>query len=199
MGWNFRKSFKILPGIRLNFGKDGYTSTSVGGKWFRTNFSRRGVRQTASLPGSGISYSSVAPNDPNFVRSSSNTTAAIIGGLALALVLGVCGTCGLGAILGPATNQSTQTKQTPSRNLVSTPQPTAMPEPTPTPKNKKGRKKMEATTAPSGSFPLVSTPSAPAAAPRQPRSNGFIRGPRGGCYYINSRGNKTYVDRGMCD
>ena len=26
----------------------------------------------------------------------------------------------------------------------------------------------------------------------------YIQGPRGGCYYINSNGNKTYVDRGFC-
>lgn len=26
----------------------------------------------------------------------------------------------------------------------------------------------------------------------------FIRSPRGGCYYINGNGNKTYVDRGKC-
>jgi hypothetical protein len=33
------------------------------------------------------------------------------------------------------------------------------------------------------------------------RSSGrqYIRGPRGGCYYINSNGNKTYVDRSLCD
>jgi hypothetical protein len=24
-------------------------------------------------------------------------------------------------------------------------------------------------------------------------------GPRGGCYYINSNGNKTYVDRSYCN
>lgn len=30
-------------------------------------------------------------------------------------------------------------------------------------------------------------------------SKGYIRGPRGGCYYINSRGNKTYVDRSLCN
>lgn len=30
-------------------------------------------------------------------------------------------------------------------------------------------------------------------------SREYIRGPRGGCYYINSNGNKTYVDRSMCD
>ncbi|WP_034042035.1 hypothetical protein [Wocania ichthyoenteri] len=27
----------------------------------------------------------------------------------------------------------------------------------------------------------------------------YIRGPRGGCYYINSKGNKTYVDRSLCN
>jgi hypothetical protein len=26
----------------------------------------------------------------------------------------------------------------------------------------------------------------------------YILGPRGGCYYINSNGNKTYVDRSLC-
>jgi hypothetical protein len=27
----------------------------------------------------------------------------------------------------------------------------------------------------------------------------YIRGSRGGCYYINSHGNKTYVDRSLCN
>lgn len=27
----------------------------------------------------------------------------------------------------------------------------------------------------------------------------YIRGPRGGCYYINSNGNKTYVSRSLCN
>ncbi len=30
-------------------------------------------------------------------------------------------------------------------------------------------------------------------------SRQYIRGPRGGCYYINSNGNKTYVDRSLCN
>lgn len=29
-------------------------------------------------------------------------------------------------------------------------------------------------------------------------SKEYVTGPRGGCYYINSNGNKTYVDRSMC-
>lgn len=34
---------------------------------------------------------------------------------------------------------------------------------------------------------------------RTTTSRTYIRGPRGGCYYINSNGNKTYVDRSMCN
>lgn len=30
-------------------------------------------------------------------------------------------------------------------------------------------------------------------------SSKYIRGPRGGCYYINSSGSKEYVDRSLCD
>ena len=34
---------------------------------------------------------------------------------------------------------------------------------------------------------------------RQSDSRTYIRGPRGGCYYINRNGNKTYVDRSLCN
>ncbi len=37
---------------------------------------------------------------------------------------------------------------------------------------------------------------ASAAQPAQARK--LIRGRRGGCYYINRNGNKTYVDRSLC-
>lgn len=30
-------------------------------------------------------------------------------------------------------------------------------------------------------------------------SSGYIRGPRGGCYYINSKGKKVYVDHSYCN
>ncbi|HKO62106.1 MAG TPA: hypothetical protein VJV03_13160 [Pyrinomonadaceae bacterium] len=36
--------------------------------------------------------------------------------------------------------------------------------------------------------------------PRSSSSNsGYIRGPRGGCYYITASGRKVYVDRSMCN
>jgi hypothetical protein len=30
------------------------------------------------------------------------------------------------------------------------------------------------------------------------QSRTYITGPKGGCYYINKNGNKTYVDRSLC-
>ncbi len=39
------------------------------------------------------------------------------------------------------------------------------------------------------------------ALPNTEKSNsrsGYIIGPRGGCYYINRNGNKTYVDKSLC-
>lgn len=56
MGFRFRKSIKLLPGVRVNFSKSG-TSLSVGGKGATANFSKRGTRVTVGIPGTGISYS----------------------------------------------------------------------------------------------------------------------------------------------
>jgi hypothetical protein len=57
MGFRFRKSVTILPGLRLNFGKQGFSSVSVGRKGFTVNASTRGTRTTVGLPGTGLSYS----------------------------------------------------------------------------------------------------------------------------------------------
>ena len=70
MGWRFRKSLKILPGVRLNFGKGGLTSTTVGGKWFKTNLGGRGVKHTLSVPGTGVSYQTDAGRDAPSARKS---------------------------------------------------------------------------------------------------------------------------------
>ena len=55
MGWRFRHSFKVIPGVRLNLSKTGL-SASIGSAPFTVNVGPRGVYGTASLPGSGISY-----------------------------------------------------------------------------------------------------------------------------------------------
>lgn len=251
MGWNFRKSIKILPGVRLNFGKRGFTSTTVGGRWFKTNFSSKGVRQTVSLPGTGLSYSSTTPTGQRRTHSgaivpqtlppiwfcpmcgfenvhgqqtcsyckffneayqphlfqyrsspasnASNWIAGLGGGGALLAVIGVCAFCGLiSSSSNPSSNSATP-KPAPLRTIAATPTPVIVATPTPKRGKNKGKNKpAEVSNSESPSYSTV--PTYPVySAPRQPRSNGLIRGPRGGCYYINSRGNKTYVDRSMCN
>ena len=56
MGWRYRKSMKLMPGVRLNFGLHG-VSVSTGIKGFRTTYSSSGrVTRTISIPGTGLSY-----------------------------------------------------------------------------------------------------------------------------------------------
>lgn len=55
MGWNFRRSFRLLPGIRLNVGKSG-TSVSFGMRGLRTTVGKRGTRTTIGVPGTGLSF-----------------------------------------------------------------------------------------------------------------------------------------------
>jgi hypothetical protein len=57
----FRRSFRILPGVRLNLSKSG-VSTSLGtrGAWF--TIGPRGTRTTVGIPGTGISYTETASN-----------------------------------------------------------------------------------------------------------------------------------------
>ena len=62
MGLRFRRSVKIIPGVRLNFSKSG-TSLSLGGRGFTTNISKRGTKTTVGLPGTGISYSTFSPRE----------------------------------------------------------------------------------------------------------------------------------------
>lgn len=55
MGLRFRRTVRILPWVRLNFGLKGM-SVSFGrpGAWF--TIGRTGTRMTAGLPGTGLSY-----------------------------------------------------------------------------------------------------------------------------------------------
>jgi hypothetical protein len=57
MGLRFRKSIKLIPGVRLNVGLRG-ASLSVGGRGLTYNVGSKGSRVTVGIPGSGLSYSS---------------------------------------------------------------------------------------------------------------------------------------------
>ena len=74
MGWRFRNSIRILPGVRLNLSKSGI-STSLGPRGATINLGKQGTRATVGLPGSGISYSQMLTSsaDPGFETSNSPT------------------------------------------------------------------------------------------------------------------------------
>src|ERR1700676_2409335 len=55
MGFRFRRSIRIFPGIRLNIGNCG-VSTSIGVRGAHVTVGRSGTRTTVGLPGSGLSY-----------------------------------------------------------------------------------------------------------------------------------------------
>ncbi|MCA1322222.1 DUF4236 domain-containing protein [Bacillus tianshenii] len=70
MGLKFRKSFKVAPGVRVNVGKRGI-GASVGVKGLRYSVNSSGQRRTtASIPGTGISYSSTSGSRRNYKSSS---------------------------------------------------------------------------------------------------------------------------------
>ncbi len=70
MGFRFRKTIKLFPGVRLNFSKSG-VSTSIGAPGATINISKRGTRGTVGIPGTGISYSEnlSKPEHPQFVAT----------------------------------------------------------------------------------------------------------------------------------
>lgn len=58
MGWRFRKSIKILPGVKVNIGKKS-VGLSIGSKLGGISLnSKNGARSRISIPGTGIHFSS---------------------------------------------------------------------------------------------------------------------------------------------
>ena len=51
----FRRTIKILPGVKMNLSKGGVSFT-FGSKGYHVNVGKHGVRQTVGIPGTGISY-----------------------------------------------------------------------------------------------------------------------------------------------
>ncbi len=73
MGFRFRKSVKIAPGVKINLSKSG-GSLSLGGRGATVNIGSRGVRSTYSIPGTGISYVTQTSSSRNTRSSSSHSS-----------------------------------------------------------------------------------------------------------------------------
>lgn len=101
MATRFRKSKKILPGVKVNLNKKS-ASVTIGPKWLHTTYSTTGKKTTtASIPGTGIYSSTSSP-----IKKTDAGTAAPVGTIAeqepvispksraIALVLCIFTVCG---------------------------------------------------------------------------------------------------------
>jgi hypothetical protein len=59
MGFRFSRRIKILPGVTVNLSRSG-VSTSIGVKGAHVTLGHGKVRETVSLPGTGLSYTHVS-------------------------------------------------------------------------------------------------------------------------------------------
>jgi Protein of unknown function (DUF4236) len=64
MGLRFRRSLKLLPGVRINLSGSG-ASVSLGARGFHYTIGPRGTRVTAGLPGTGLSWTQFSPYASN--------------------------------------------------------------------------------------------------------------------------------------
>lgn len=55
MGLRFRRTIRVMPGVRLNLSRSGI-STSVGVRGAHVTVGHGRMRETVGLPGSGLSY-----------------------------------------------------------------------------------------------------------------------------------------------
>lgn len=80
MALRFRQSFQLFPGVRINVGKTGI-STSIGVPGATLNVGGRGVHATVGIPGSGISYRTrlSAPSEaaPSFFPQENKTAPSV--------------------------------------------------------------------------------------------------------------------------
>ena len=68
MGLRFRRSVKILPGVKVNFGLKG-TSLSVGARGASISIGKQGVYSNVSIPGTGISFREKLSNNSRNERA----------------------------------------------------------------------------------------------------------------------------------
>lgn len=83
MGFRFRKRIKIIPGLSFNLSKSGI-STSIGGKGLTVNLKDGHTKTTASIPGTGLSYSETSTSGPGRPASALSAESGL--GLLLALL-----------------------------------------------------------------------------------------------------------------
>ena len=141
MGWRFRSSFKVAPGIRVNLGKRG-ASLSIGRPGATLNLGTRGARATLGIPGTGISYSTAlgAGEKPRpaaqLAEAASEAKPEAGSGLGCVMVLVVLGGILLAALFSGGGSPGPGNTATPPPSAYApapVPSPAPVPVPAPTP------------------------------------------------------------------
>lgn len=73
MGFRFRRSLTLFPGVRLNLSRSG-VSVSLGRPGASVSVGKRGVRGNVGIPGTGLSYSTRLDQAPPTRRSEAPAT-----------------------------------------------------------------------------------------------------------------------------
>lgn len=56
MGFNFRKSISIIPGVKVNLTKKGVSSVTIGKRGAKVTKGKKGTNLTVGIPGTGMSF-----------------------------------------------------------------------------------------------------------------------------------------------
>ena len=123
--FRFRRSIKLFPGVRWNFGKKS-SSISIGVRGAHYTVGTRGSRTTVGIPGTGLSYTSV--NSGNQRTAEEGTGERRRSGC---LTYGILGF--LGMMIVAALNQGTHPGSQSGTQGMPTPLPISSPPPKPAP------------------------------------------------------------------
>ena len=130
--FRFRRSFKIMPGVRWNLGKRS-SSFSFGGKGFHyTVGGPRGGRTTVGIPGTGLSYTETSGHTSTTTEESSGCAGCLGQIILLFLVLGGISMC-VNSGKETSTDKKSTASSSPQASATSTPQPTPASTATPPP------------------------------------------------------------------
>lgn len=128
--FRFRRSIKLFPGVRWNFGKRS-SSVSFGGKGFHyTVGGPRGSRTTVGIPGTGLSYTETSGHSSSPSGENSGC-AGCLGQIILFLI--VVGGISMCVNSGKETSTNKKSSASPTPQASATPTPLPTPAPTATP------------------------------------------------------------------
>jgi hypothetical protein len=102
MAWRFRRSVRLLPGVRLNFSGSGVTTT-LGPRGAHVTLGGKRTRVSTGIPGTGVSYSTLLPSRPPQGQRSSSGGLWLVA-LIVVIVMARCGNSDHRALItSPAT------------------------------------------------------------------------------------------------